>query len=277
MPIDRLSSFAEGARTLGATAAGNIKTAASGLVRNTKSLLKSVLPKGGVPSGANGATRATFAGPTPTKDWRVKLSLPPGVYQESFILRPLKETNGLVFPYTPSISISHQASYGNVEPLHNNYPFVSYENSKIDKISITADFYCEDGVEAAYWIAAVHYLRSVTKMYYGDKSENSGAPPPLVFLNGYGDYVFPNVPVVVTNFSIELPKDVDYIPAKFQGGVLAVTDVDSGIIGKDGIGYAPVRSTFTVTVQPAYSRTKVRKFNLNDFVQGGYINDGNYI
>lgn len=284
MPLDTLSSFASGARNLGATIGnnpiGNAVSAVGGIVGGVTNLLRSTLPKGGVPGAANGATKATFSGPSGAKDWRVKLSIPPGVYSTSFMLEPLKLTNGLVFPYTPSIQISHQANYQNIDPVHNNYPFVSYENSKVDRITITGDFYCEDGTEAAYWIAAVHYLRSVTKMYYGEKSENAGAPPPIVKLNGYGDFVFADVPVVVTNFSIELPKDVDYIPSKFSGGALVVTDVDSGIVRKDGIGYAPVKSTLTVTCQPAYSRTKVRKFNLNDFVNGAYIGrggDGGYI
>jgi len=280
MPLDRISSFASGARTLGSTIGGNVGntiSAVGGLVGGATSLLRSVLPKGGVPSGAAGATKATFSGPTSAKDWRVKLSLPPGSYEQSFILEPLKITNGLVFPYTPSIQIGHQASYQMLEPVHNNYPFISYENSKVDRITISGEFYCEDGTEAAYWIAAVHYLRSVTKMYYGDTTENAGAPPPIVKLNGYGDFVFNNVPVVITNFQVELPRDVDYIPAKFSGGIPVVTDVDSGIQRKDGVGYAPVKSTITVTCQPAYSRTKVRKFNLNDFVNGAYISGEGYI
>lgn len=281
MPLDRISSFAAGTRSLGATVGGNVGNALSavgGIVGGAVGAIRSLtLPKGGVPSGSAGGAKATFSGPTSAKDWRVKLSLPPGSYENSFILGPLKETNGLVFPYTPTITLSHQASYQMTEPVHNNYPFVSYENSKIDRITITGDFYCEDGVEAAYWIAAVHYLRSVTKMYYGDKTENAGAPPPIVKLNGYGDFVFNEVPVVITNFTIELPKDVDYISTKFAGGVEIVTEYDRGIQSKDGLGYAPVRSSITVTCQPAYSRTKVRKFNLNNFVNGAYISGEGYI
>lgn len=282
MPLDNISSFASGARTLGATVGGNVGNAigaVGGIVGGATNLLKSVLPKGGVPSAGAGSTKATFSGPTSAKDWRVKLSLPPGSYESSFILEPLKATNGLVFPYTPSISIGHQASYQMLEPVHNNYPFVSYENSKIDRITITGDFYCEDGVEAAYWVAAIHYLRSVTKMYYGDKTEEAGAPPPIVKLNGYGDFVFANVPVVITNFNIELPKDVDYIASTFAGGVEIVTEYDRGIQRKEGVGYAPVKSTIAVTCQPAYSRTKVRKFSLSTFVNGGYIakDGGGYI
>jgi hypothetical protein len=282
MPLDNLSSFASGARTLGATVGGNVGNAigaVGGIVGGATSLLKSVLPKGGVPGASSGATKSTFSGPTSAKDWRVKLSIPPGSYETSFILEPLKATGGLVFPYTPSVNISHTANYQSLDPVHNNYSFFSYENSKVDRITINGDFYCEDNTEAAYWIAAVHYLRSVTKMYYGENSENAGSPPPVVKLNGYGDFVFANVPVIITNFQVELPKDVDYIPSSFAGGVEIVTEYDRGIQRKEGIGYAPVKSMLSVTCQPIYSRTNVRNFNLSTFINGGYIgtNGGGYI
>jgi len=74
-----------------------------------------------------------------------------------------------------------------------------------------------------------------------------------------------------------LPKDVDYISSKFAGGVEIVTESDRGIQSKEGVGYAPVRSSITVTCQPAYSRTQVRKFNLNNFVNGAYISGEGYI
>lgn len=280
MPIQKINEFATGAQNLGASIGGNLGRtigAVGGLVKLGTAAFSRTLPKGGVPSSTSKETKATFSGPTPARDWRVKLSIPlTENYTNSYILAPLKTTNGLVFPYTPSITISHTASYQSLEPVHNNYPFVSYENSKIDRITIVGDFYCEDSTEAAYWVAAVHYLRSVTKMFYGPESENAGAPPPIVKLNGYGDFVFNNVPVVVTNFSIDLPKDVDYIATKFDTGFGIV---ENFVLDQDSVGYAPVKSTLTVTLQPAYSRTKVRNFNLNDFVYGAYINsnDGGFI
>ena len=83
-------------------------------------------------------------------------------------------------------------------PIHSNYPFFAYQNSQVDQFSITGDFTVENALEGQYWIAAVHYLRSVSKMAYGN-TPNQGSPPPVVRLNGYGDYVFKNVPVVRIN------------------------------------------------------------------------------
>jgi hypothetical protein len=206
-------------------------------------------------------------------DWRVKLSLP-GVngMAESPILKPLKESGGLVFPYTPTILIQHTASYDSLQPVHSNYPFHIYQNSQIEDIVITGDFFCENAVDAQYWTAMVHYLRTVTKMSYG-QSPNAGAPPPIVRLNGYGDFVFPNVPVIVKNFTVDLPADVDYIKTQITGDVgitSATTNVD--IPGK--VGWAPTQSQVAVTVSPIYSRAKTSSFNLKTFVDGGYLGTG---
>jgi hypothetical protein len=122
----------------------------------------------------------------------------------------------LVFPFTPQINVTHSATYNSLDTTHNNYAFMAYDHSRVEQISITADFYCENSVDAAYWIAATHYLRSVTKMSFGD-STDAGQPPPVVRLNGYGAYVFNNVPVVVKTFTMDLPKDVDYISANVGG------------------------------------------------------------
>lgn len=281
MPFN-LDTFVKGANSLGSSVggrAGSALQAGAGLVDNIRKFggaVSKVLSPGAQPGAGTTATKAQFAS-TGAKDWRVSLSIPTGSYSISKILRPLNEVGKFIFPFTPSISLTHQASYSAMDAVHNNYSFASYENSKLDKITITGDFYCEDGNDAAYWIAAVHYLRSVTKMYFGENTENPGAPPPVLKLNGYGDFVFNNVPVVVTNFSVELPKDVDYIPSKFVGNKTSTIEGEVIDYDIDGVGYVPVRSVITVTLMPVYSREAVRNFNLEDFVKGNYINNKGFI
>ena len=189
-------------------------------------------------------------------DWRVRLSLPPvSSYADSTLLEPLRVTNNsLVFPYTPSVFITHSARYNALQPTHSNYPFHIYESSAVEQFTITGDFTVENSEEAKYWIAAMHYLRSVTKMAYGN-SANAGAPPPVVKLNGYGDYVFNNVPVVIQSMNVTMPPDVDYIPAP---------------VGFSG-SYAPAKSEISVALVPQYSRDKVNRFSLDTFVSGGYV------
>ena len=204
-------------------------------------------------------------------DWRVRLSLPeggsfnipreapdaPGPNATSFFhpLRPLIATRGMVFPYTPNIYITYSANYDNLHPTHSNYPFPVYQNSAVDQFVITGEFTVENAAEGEYWIAANHYLRSVTKMAYGS-GPNKGTPPPVLKLNGYGDFVFNDVPVVVQQYTVELGDSVDYIK------------VD---VGNNG-SWAPTRSTISITLLPSYSRDSVNQFSLKDFVKGDYIN-----
>lgn len=222
----------------------------SGLI----SALRSInLPGSGGSGSASAATRVQFSGPGNADDWRVRLSIPPNFFATSNVLAPLQRAGGLVFPYTPTIAISHSATYDDVAITHQNYQFMAYQNSKANAISISGPFNVEDAVQAQYWIAAMHFLRSATKMYTGD-GDSAGSPPPILSLNGYGDYVFKNVPVVITSFSLDLPADANYIAttmgtAGFSGfgtasggaastisGVAALSSGLAGVAGALGAG-----------------------------------------
>ena len=208
------------------------------------------------------------------KDWRLRLSLPKAfrdnAQNESDLLAPLNKTNGLVFPFTPTVLVSQSANYQSIQPVHTNYPYYSYQNSQVDQMTITADFFVQNAAEARYWVACIHYLRSVTKMNYG-VDEDAGQPPPVVRLNGYGDFVFNNVPVIINSFQFDMPKDVDYISTAVGAATPPVTDFD---IASTPTGWAPATSIVTVAVTPQYSRTKQSRFSLNDFIRDGYIGKG---
>ena len=96
------------------------------------------------------------------KDWRLRLSLPSSfrkqASQETDLLAPLIKTNGMVFPYTPTVLVSQSANYQQIQPVHTNYPYYSYQNSQVDQMTITADFYVQNAAEARYWVACIHYL-----------------------------------------------------------------------------------------------------------------------
>ena len=225
-----------------------------------------------------GLSSATWSADPNGKDWRVKLSIPPlKAFEDSKILMRLKHiTNGLAFPYTPTIIMSHQASYQAITPVHSNYPFYAYQNSSVDQMTLTGQFYVQNAMEGEYWIGALHYLRTITKMFYG-QGEFQGAPPPVVKLNGYGDYVFKDVPVVVTNFTLDMPTEIDYIAVNMSrfGEVLTATDFDVETTTSGQIAYVPTESQVTVSLQPIYSRPEVEKFSLDKFVSGGYVGTNN--
>ena len=196
-------------------------------------------------------------------DWRVSISVPEVILDEGHILAPLRETdtdtawntgNRMIFPFNPTVLLSHSANYSQIQPTHTNYPYNAYESSQVDAITITGEFYQENEADAKYWIACLHFLRSATKMFYGN-SNPLGNPPVVCRLNGYGKHVLNNMPVVITNFTTDLPVDVDYIQCTINGMP----------------NYVPTMSSITVTLQPQYARRSQAGFSLNDFAGGRHV------
>lgn len=193
------------------------------------------------------------SGPEP--DWRVSLKVP-GEIAGSSILAPLvnRTSSRMVFPFNPVIFFQQSANYSTIQPTHTNYAFHAYQGSTVNDITITGEFFVENASEAEYWIAAVHFLRTMTKSFYG-RSANLGNPPLMSRLNGYGKHVLNDVPVVITNFTVDLPSDVDYIPCS---------------VGNEK-NYVPTQSTITVTVSPNYARASHSRFSLEDFANGSFV------
>jgi hypothetical protein len=163
------------------------------------------------------------------QDWRVRLKLAPGanyLYKapasQRGILAPLNATDGVIFPYTPQITVNYVANYDPTNPTHSNYKIMQYQNSAVDAVQIACDFTAQDTNEANYLLASIHFFRSVTKMFYGqDQDPKRGTPPPLCYLVGLGEFQFDMHPLVITAFTYTLPDDVDYIramPATGQTG-----------------------------------------------------------
>ena len=132
-------------------------------------------------------------------DWRVRISLADSAKYfynaqspaDRGIMSPLFSSatqNGVIFPYTPQVQITHTANYSQQKFTHSNYPGYFYENSEVAAISITGDFTVQNVIEGQYLLAVITFLRSATKMWFGNSKEKSnlGFPPPMVFLSGYG-------------------------------------------------------------------------------------------
>jgi len=252
------------------------------------------------------ATQQDQANFTKQEDWRVRLSLAPGsnyLYNKKpdpGILKPLADTNGVIFPYTPSIQISYAANYEPTDLTHANYKVYQYKNSAVDNIQISCDFTAQDTYEANYLLAVIHFFRSVTKMFYGqDNGPKPGTPPPLCFLTGLGAFQFNEHPLAIVSFNYTLPTDVDYIRAgqtTSQAGVnlepnirpdnsyssssIRLTDVGVGgqPVGpawqnltpmQPTITYVPTKMQIQISAVPMMSRNDVsNNFSLNDYASG---------
>ena len=215
------------------------------------------------------------------KDWRVKLQLAPGatyLYKDSSvvgILKPLIATDGIIFPYTPSIQVAYAAHYDASDITHSNYKIFQYKNSSVDSISISCDFTAQDTYEANYLLAVIHFFRSITKMFYGqDQNPKPGVPPPLCYLTGLGALQFDRHPIAITAFNYSLPIDVDYIrasnttteagvskdPANIPSNTNSVVNdrLQANALQAGGIAAPPTfKNTPSGTIDPTYVPTKM--------------------
>lgn len=245
-------------------------------------------------------------------DWRVKLRLAPGsdyLYNanEPGILQPLKVTDGVVFPYTPSISTQYVAQYSPTDLTHSNYRGYFYQGSHVGEIQLNAVFTAQDSNEAAYILAVIQFFRSVTKMFYGQQDAFRGSPPPLVFLQGLGEFQFNLAPCVVQTFNYTLPADVDYIRAgspnidgtnlQFRrdrqsavtstnpsnnrlgaaglspGGIRVPTPAQT--LGKFSPTYVPTKIDINLILLPMQTRSQIsRQFSLEKFANGSLVQRG---
>jgi hypothetical protein len=289
----------------------NARRAISGLLPGGGNALSKNVPNIGFSDGPSAAT-ATAAG---EDDWRVRLSLADNAqifYKDpsagyNSIMAPLVETNGVIWPYVPTINLSHTANYTSQQLTHSNYAQQFYNSSEVSEISINGDFTVQSAEEGQYLMAVIYFLRSATKMFFGS-SNNAGNPPPILFLDGYGSHYFPHVPCVVTGFTHTMNPEVDYVQVPISKTTLeevAQQPVDASIgsvqLSDEEQKYVPsllrsnkatsttmqyktittttrvpTASTISVNLRPIYSRKNIHdRFNLEDFAQGKLIADKN--
>ena len=198
-------------------------------------------------------------------DTRIRLSLSPGSGQILYndpanrLLDPLKDTNGILFPYTPTVSIQHSAAYSGMHPAHSNYVQHSYNASSVDVISIDGYFTANTADEARYVFAVLHFLRSSYKMFFG-ADRLRGTPPPVLRFSGYGPFNYNSVPVVLTSFSEIMPADRDMIEVPLATAPDAATKT-----------MVPTFMPVTLTLMPIYSKNQIGNFSLDSFARGDQI------
>lgn len=305
------STITDGATTPGFTtnAAGTVTGSAGTGFTVTANGTQSVQAKKAEAQAQQAAQqRSTFR---PAPDWRVRISLAPSATylykaKDPGILQPLIQTNGVIFPYTPTISVGYSATYNSDIVTHSNYKILSYQGSQVSDVTISGEFTAQDSAEANYMLAVIHFFRSCTKMFYGqDTTPVNGTPPPLVYLNGFGAYQFDNHPFVVTNFQLSLPNDVDYIRATgpnsrrasltqsqnptFATSIGVIQRLFGSTLGPGGISqdpvfrnldasaggtgaevtYVPTKISLSITGSPIVTRNDIsNNFSLRDYASG---------
>lgn len=281
---------AEARRALSGIASGG------GMLPNLQSL--------GLPGSTNNVKFSDAGGGISGEDWRIRISVSPTsgiLYRaegDAGILSILKNTDGVIFPYVPTVTVTHAAKYNSQSLTHTNYTNYFYEASEVNSISISGDFTVQNSHEALYFLASIYFFRATTKMFYGQSAAYQGAPPPMVYLDGYGAHYLPHVPCIVTSFSHTMPADVDYLEVTVQrpGETKTTSATTPGSADSGGVGIklpttnnsgvittttankfstrVPTSSTITLNLQPVYSRAKQRSFDYSAFARGDLISKG---
>lgn len=238
----------------------------------------------GLPAGADPNNQVPKTALSPrisrTNDNRMRLSLPPGnqlFYKSSTpgnVLGPLRQTNGIVFPYLPVINVTHTANYNLESPAHTNQPYPLYAKSQVEQIMIPGQFTAQNEAEARYVLAVMHFLRVATKMFYG-QDELRGTPPPVLRLSGHGEYMFDNLPVLVQSATFVMGDDVDYIPVRTMVGSPNQQQSNTAAQDRSGTTMIPSNMMIQVTLIPAYSRERyVNDFSLTEYAKGNLLSTG---
>jgi hypothetical protein len=230
---------------------------------------------------------------------RVRLRAKPGATSTIYgsgLASILNSTNGMVFPYQPTITYQQEVTYQNIEMVHTNQDFLAYTRTPALKIQVDGEFSVQNQSEGRYALACIHFLRMVSKMWFGGSSLESrskqGTPPPVLLFDAYGQYMFNQLPVVVTQFSVSLPKDVDYVPVKIgsagttaQAAPLAsdiystMSMINSNNVSEDtSVGYAWLPALFTIQVQLTVQNTpqRLRAFDMARFRDGWLLKGGGW-
>lgn len=223
---------------------------------------------------------------------RARLRPKPAAMQKilnSNLLAPIWATNGMVFPYQPDVQYSQDVEYSQVDMVHTNQEFYAYKKTPAVRLTCAGDFTVQNQAEGLYALACIHFLRTVTKMYFG-ASPNAGTPPPILLFDAFGMYMFNALPVIVTQFQANMPKDIDYVPIKISNigkplNVLQYSYQMSSLAGmfqrpynpKEQVIWLPAIFTISVSMTVQNTPNKLRSFNLEEFRSGDLLKGGGWL
>jgi len=146
-----------------------------------------------------------------TRDSRSTANKPGGNEAQRFhALWPIFMTNGLVFPYNPTITESVQVNYDRFDLTHTNESFNVYKNTENVRVTLSnAVWTCDTFDNAIYALSALHFFRTYSQMDFG--KNRTGRPPSPMWFSAYGNYAFHRVPVLFEKADWSFPNDIDYV------------------------------------------------------------------
>lgn len=178
------------------------------------------------------------------------------------IQKPLEQTKGLMFPYTPTIQISQDVDYGVMQMVHSNTDYHYFNRSPNATVSISGKFSVQNQYEGQYAIGCIQFLRTVSKMNFGQKDSFAGLPPPILALSGHGTYMFNKVRVFVKTHSYSYDEGMDIVNVKTESGNVRL----------------PAMFTLQVslTTQPTPNMMRTQ-FSLDEYRSGTLLTKGGWL
>jgi hypothetical protein len=166
-------------------------------------------------------------------------------------MRPLAATNGVLFPYRPSLTIGTRNYWGTTDPKQSLYGFPVPDKHEIAVTITDAQMSAQSVEEADYIYASIQFFRSAMKPAFGSEtSVPRGTPAPTIEMSAIGPQMIQNVGIVLKDFDLQLMNDVDYVPTSSGATVPSIV-------------------VFTLSGMISMSASKMRSFNLDEFVAGG--------
>jgi len=196
----------------------------------------------------------------------------------------LHETNGVIFPYTPTVTYKQNPQWQSQDLTHSIQQYYYFTAVESAQISIGGRFTVQNSQEGKYLLGVWHFLRSYSKMHFGINDPQKGLPPPILLLDGYGGYVFNELPIIIQTWNIDFPADVDYVRVststpivgpeirRDQSGTSSSTaNIGSPASSSPGNEYAYLPSSTNINITAVVQRppnSLKRDFNLQDFREG---------
>jgi len=172
--------------------------------------------------------------------------------------KSLQNTNGIVFANQPDIIFGQSVNQSPINLTHTNYTTYAYGGTPSATLQVTAQFSNVTEEEHLYTQGVIHFLRSVTKMYYGlNEGGNApaGTPPPVLKFSAFGTNQFHEVPVLVGGFNVPYQSDTDLVEVGGQALPALQT----------------IALDLLVTVNPAKQK---KNFSKSKFVTGSLYREG---
>lgn len=203
----------------------------------------------------------------------------------------LTKTRGVVWPFQPTISYAQQVDYTPIEMVHSIQEMYSYKATKAPTFTVNGQWSVQSHEEGLYAMACIRFFQTVTKMYFGGEpgsavSGLAGTPPPVLLFDAYGQNMFNCLPVIVTNFTLSLPAEVDYYPVNMQNmerydlysnPFTKIQNIKQPNLTTTNVAWLPVLFTLDVSLTVQNTPKRLRSFNLDEFRSGKLIRSGGWV